>query len=202
MDAPLTTPGTGRPPLPWGLRTDLRRHGDGGDSSRVGYVELFFDLVFVFAVTQLSHGLIAHPGAETLAHTLVLGVAVWWVWVFTMWTTNWLDPERVPVRTMLVVLMLLGLVLFGIGAVYGKTGAFEKLRHVTWIGPWLVGHVVLGWLGRYGKGSQNILPDWVDLGVALAFSLGIFYWAVSQAVPERDAAAAVAKDAQQLESAK
>ncbi|MFE6234354.1 low temperature requirement protein A [Cellulosimicrobium sp. NPDC057862] len=111
MDAPLTTPGTGRPPLPWGLRTDLRRHGDGGDSSRVGYVELFFDLVFVFAVTQLSHGLIAHPGAETLAHTLVLGVAVWWVWVFTMWATNWLDPERVPVRTMLVVLMLLGLVL-------------------------------------------------------------------------------------------
>ncbi|KZM77017.1 hypothetical protein A0J59_18785 [Cellulosimicrobium sp. I38E] len=97
--------------MPWGLRTDLRRHGDGGDSSRVGYVELFFDLVFVFAVTQLSHGLIAHPGAETLAHTLVLGVAVWWVWVFTMWTTNWLDPERVPVRTMLVVLMLLGLVL-------------------------------------------------------------------------------------------
>lgn len=33
------------------------------------------------------------------------------MWVFTMWTTNWLDPERVPVRTMLVVLMLLGLVL-------------------------------------------------------------------------------------------
>ncbi|MGN6239414.1 MAG: low temperature requirement protein A [Cellulosimicrobium cellulans] len=111
MDAPLPTPGTGPAPLPWGLRTDLRRHGDGGDSSRVGYVELFFDLVFVFAVTQLSHGLIAHPGAETLAHTLVLGVAVWWVWVFTMWATNWLDPERVPVRTMLVVLMLLGLVL-------------------------------------------------------------------------------------------
>lgn len=111
MDAPLTTPGTGRAPLRWGLRTDLLRHGDDGDSSRVGYVELFFDLVFVFAVTQLSHGLIAHPGAETLAHTLVLGVAVWWVWVFTMWTTNWLDPERVPVRALLVVLMLLGLVL-------------------------------------------------------------------------------------------
>ena len=111
MDAPLTTPGSGSAPLSWGLRTDLRRHGDGGDSSRVGYVELFFDLVFVFAVTQLSHGLIAHPGAETLVHTLVLGVAVWWVWVFTMWATNWLDPERVPVRAMLVVLMLLGLVL-------------------------------------------------------------------------------------------
>ncbi|QJW37791.1 low temperature requirement protein A [Cellulosimicrobium protaetiae] len=108
MDAPLTAPG----PAPrWGLRTDLLRHGDSGDSSRVGYVELFFDLVFVFAVTQLSHGLIEHPGAETLAHTLVLGVAVWWVWVDTMWVTNWLDPERAAVRAMLIVLMLLGLVL-------------------------------------------------------------------------------------------
>lgn len=111
MVAPPSAPSTGPAPFPWGLRTDLRRHGDGGDSSRVGYVELFFDLVFVFAVTQLSHGLVAHPGAEALAHTLVLGVAVWWVWVDTMWVTNWLDPERLPVRTLLVVLMLLGLVL-------------------------------------------------------------------------------------------
>lgn len=95
----------------WGLRTDLLRRGEGGDSSRVGYVELFFDLVFVFAVTQLSHLLIAHPGPEALVHTLVLGLAVWWVWVDTMWVTNWLDPERVPVRAMLVVLMLLGLVM-------------------------------------------------------------------------------------------
>ena len=45
----------------WGMRADVLRHGDGHDGSRVGYVELFFDLVFVFAVTQLSHSLIAHP---------------------------------------------------------------------------------------------------------------------------------------------
>jgi len=111
MDPRPTAASTEPGPLRWGLRTDLRRHGDGGDSSRVGYVELFFDLVFVFAVTQLSHGLISHPGAEALAHTLVLGVAVWWVWVDTMWVTNWLDPERLAVRALLVVLMLLGLVL-------------------------------------------------------------------------------------------
>ncbi|GEL95404.1 low temperature requirement protein A [Cellulomonas composti] len=95
----------------WGLRTDLLRHGDDGDSSRVGYVELFFDLVFVFAVTQLSHSLIAHPDGTTLAHTLILGWAVWFLWIDTTWVTNWLDPDRVPVRVMLLVLMLLGLLM-------------------------------------------------------------------------------------------
>jgi low temperature requirement protein LtrA len=36
---------------------------------------------------------------------------VWWVWVFTSWTTNWLDPDRAPVRIMLFGLMLAGLLL-------------------------------------------------------------------------------------------
>ena len=93
------------------MRADVLRHGDGHDGSRVGYVELFFDLVFVFAVTQLSHSLIAHPDLTTLLHTLVLGWAVWWLWIDTTWVTNWLDPDKVPVRTMLLVLMLLGLLM-------------------------------------------------------------------------------------------
>jgi low temperature requirement protein LtrA len=36
---------------------------------------------------------------------------VWWVWVYTSWITNWLNPERTPVRILLFVLMLGGLVL-------------------------------------------------------------------------------------------
>lgn len=103
--APARTPGT------WGLRADLLRHGAGHSSDKVGYVELFFDLVFVFAVTQLSHSLIAHPDVETLLHTLILGAAVWYLWIDTTWVTNWLDPDRLPVRTMLIVLMALGLVM-------------------------------------------------------------------------------------------
>ena len=95
----------------WGMRADVLRHGDGHDGSRVGYVELFFDLVFVFAVTQLSHSLIAHPDLTTLLHTLILGWAVWWLWIDTTWVTNWLDPDKVPVRTMLLVLMGLGLLM-------------------------------------------------------------------------------------------
>jgi low temperature requirement protein LtrA len=40
-----------------------------------------------------------------------LFLAVWWVWVYTSWITNWLDPERTPVRILLFLLMLGGLVL-------------------------------------------------------------------------------------------
>ena len=41
----------------------------------------------------------------------MLMLAVWWVWVFTSWTTNWLDPEQAPVRVMLFGLMIAGLAL-------------------------------------------------------------------------------------------
>jgi low temperature requirement protein LtrA len=79
--------------------------------SRVTYAELFFDLVFVFAVTQISHTLLGRLTPLGLAQTTLLFLAVWWVWVYTSWITNWLDPERTPVRILLFALMLGGLVL-------------------------------------------------------------------------------------------
>jgi low temperature requirement protein LtrA len=81
------------------------------EHGRVTYVELFFDLVFVFAVTQLSHGLLEHLTLLGAAQTAVMMVAVWWAWIDTAWITNWLDPERRPVRLLLFVLMLAGLVM-------------------------------------------------------------------------------------------
>jgi low temperature requirement protein LtrA len=82
-----------------------------GTHQAVTFVELFFDLVFVFAVTQLSHELRAHFGPLGLLETAMLMLAVWWVWIYTAWITNWLDPDRTPVRLMLLILMLFGLVL-------------------------------------------------------------------------------------------
>jgi low temperature requirement protein LtrA len=91
-------------------RNLLRRRG-GHEHGRVTYVELFFDLVFVFAVTQLSHGLLEHLTLLGVLQTGLLMMAVWWVWIYTSWITNWLDPEQPPVRLMLFVLMAAGLVL-------------------------------------------------------------------------------------------
>src|SRR5215469_886258 len=79
--------------------------------SRVTNAELFFDLVFVYAVTQLSHMLLGRFTALGAVEVTLLFLAVWWVWVYTTWVTNWLDPEQTPVRILLFLLMLGGLVL-------------------------------------------------------------------------------------------
>src|SRR6202521_4389657 len=79
--------------------------------SRVTYAELFFDLVFVFAVTQISHTLLGRFTPLGALQATLLFLSVWWVWVYTSWVTNWLNPERTPVRILLFLLMLGGLVL-------------------------------------------------------------------------------------------
>jgi amino acid transporter len=94
--------------------------------------------------------------------------------------------------------MVVGLCLFAIGAWRSGSGAQRSWRNVVWMVPWLAGHVLIGALGRYG-GGREVLPDWVDVGVVIVFSLGIFYWAVASSFDQAATAAAVAKDAQQIE---
>ena len=84
----------------------LRTRGGAHEHAAVAPIELFFDLVFVFAVTQLSHHLAEHLSLGGALRTLMLFLAVWWLWSFSAWGTNWLDPEKIPVRLMLFALML------------------------------------------------------------------------------------------------
>lgn len=95
----------------YAARTSQLRVRNGHGHHRVTFVELFFDLVFVFAITQLSHGLLAHLTPLGALETALLMIAVWWAWIDTAWLTNWLDPEKIPVRLLLFALMLFGLVL-------------------------------------------------------------------------------------------
>lgn len=80
-------------------------------NSRVGYAELFYDLVFVFAITQVSHYLLHHYSLVGAVETALLFLAVWWVWMYTTWVLNWLDPETLQVRILLFFLMVAGLFL-------------------------------------------------------------------------------------------
>ncbi len=106
-------------------RINLLRVRGPHDHARVGFIELFFDLVFVFAITQLSRNLIAHFSPLGGYETLLLFMAVWWAWIDTSWVTNWLDPEKWPVRLMLLVLMLAGLVLStSIPGAFGERGIY------------------------------------------------------------------------------
>jgi len=97
----------------------------------------------------------------------------------------------------LVVAMAAGLLLFAIGAIRMKTGAGRYFRNAVWLAPWFAGHVAIGWLGRYG-GGREIIPDWIDVLVVMAFSLIIFYWAVASSLTSELSAKEVSKDAHQL----
>ena len=100
--------------------------------SRVTYVELFFDRVFVFAVTQISHTLLAHFTLLGALQVTLLFLAVWWVWVFTSWITNWLNPEKTPVRLLLFAMMLGGLVLStSIPAAFEARGLWFAIAYVA-----------------------------------------------------------------------
>src|SRR5580658_10489419 len=82
---------------------------DRSGAQRVTNIELFFDLVYVFAVTQLSHHLLGEPTIGGAFQTAILLGLVWLAWAYTTWVTNWLDPERLQVRLLLVALMLVSL---------------------------------------------------------------------------------------------
>jgi low temperature requirement protein LtrA len=94
-----------------GYFSGLLRGRDGSTGPRVTTVELFFDLVYVFAVTQLSHFLLEHLTLRGALETLILFLAVWWAWNYTAWATNWIDPDRPKVRVLMLVLMLISLIM-------------------------------------------------------------------------------------------
>jgi low temperature requirement protein LtrA len=160
--------------------------------NRVTFVELFFDLVFVFAVTQLSHTLIEHFTLGDALPTLVLLLAVWWVWIYTTWATNWLDPDNYLVRILLFIIMLAGLFMSSsIPKAFGERGlafagayVFMQVVRTAFV-MWafrdqairqknfrriLVWHAIaaLMWLaGGVAEGSQRLLL-W-SIAVALEF---------------------------------
>src|ERR1044072_5060180 len=89
----------------------LLRDRNSDHRAEVTSVELFFDLVFVIAVTQVSHALVEHLTWLGALEAAIMLLAVWWAWIDTAWITNWLDPHKPLVRLMLFVLMALGLVM-------------------------------------------------------------------------------------------
>jgi low temperature requirement protein LtrA len=82
-----------------------------GAERDVSPLELFFDLVYVFAIGQVSHHLVAHVDLRTGAETVILALAVFYAWYMAAWGANWLDPDPVPVRIALVGLMFASLLM-------------------------------------------------------------------------------------------
>src|SRR3954454_4650947 len=82
-----------------------------GQEQHATTLELFYDLVFVFAITQVSHLLLAHLTWEGAGQAALVLLVVWWSWNYTTWVTNELDPDAIAVRLLLIGLMLASLVM-------------------------------------------------------------------------------------------
>jgi low temperature requirement protein LtrA len=103
-----------------------------GHEARVSYAELFFDLIYVFAVTQLSHRLLADLSLNGAIETLVLWFAVWLAWQYTSWVTNWFNPETLPIRSLLFAIMLAGLLMAAaIPDAFGARGLIFALSYAA-----------------------------------------------------------------------
>lgn len=81
------------------------------DAGKPTFPELFFDLVFVFALIQLSHKLAEDFGSTALLEAGIIILALWWLWVQITWLTNLLNTETGPVRLFLFSMMFAGVLL-------------------------------------------------------------------------------------------
>lgn len=99
---------------------------------RVTNIELFFDLVYVFAVTQLSGFLHGHRSVSGALQAALLLAMVWLLWAYTTWVTNWFDPDRIPVRLLLLALMLVSLAMSAaLPGAFRSTGLLVGLAYAA-----------------------------------------------------------------------
>jgi low temperature requirement protein LtrA len=106
---------------------------------RVTPLELFFDLVFVFAFTQVTTVLSDNPTWNGLGHGLLILGVLWWAWAAYAWLTNTVDPEVGAVWGAMLVAMaaMFGAALtvpdaFGAhGVLFGVAFLIVNVMHLT-----------------------------------------------------------------------
>lgn len=139
-----------------------------GDEERVTPLELFFDLVFVLAITQCT-ALMAHdPTWQGLAKgMLVLGV-LWWSWVGYAWLTSVVDPEEGIVRLTMFAAMaaLLVAALCVPTAFGGSAGLFAGAYGVV-----RVAHIVLFLVAS--RGDPALRRSVIGLAGSTAIGTGL-----------------------------
>jgi len=141
----------------------IRREGE-----RVTPLELFFDLVFVLAITQCT-ALMSHDQTWSgLAQgLLVLGV-LWWAWVGYSWLTSVIDPEALAIRGVIFVAMA-ALLIVGICVqeAFGNLG----LTFAVAIGVFRTAHIALFMLA--GADDEDLRRSVIGLAVSTAVAVGI-----------------------------
>ncbi len=147
----------------------LRSRGNGIAS--VSFSELLFDLIYVFAVTQISHYLLHHLTWLGFLQSAVIWFAMWMAWQHTTWMTNWFDPNTRKIRIFLFILMLIGLIIAAaIPDAFGDRGLIFALCYiVTQIGR---SGIILFMLGKKHHLTKNYTR------ILIWFFISAVFWIV------------------------
>jgi low temperature requirement protein LtrA len=78
------------------------------EERKTSYLELFFDLVFVFAFTQVTALIIEDPSLQGFARSALVLAMVWWAWSAYAWMTNAIDVENPVTRLIMFAAMAAG----------------------------------------------------------------------------------------------
>jgi low temperature requirement protein LtrA len=99
---------------------------------RVTPLELFFDLVFVFGITQVTGLMSDDPTWSGLGHGLLVLAALWWAWAAYAWLTNTLNPDEGAVRlAMLAAMAAVLLVALAVPEAFGDAGILFGLAYMV-----------------------------------------------------------------------
>jgi low temperature requirement protein LtrA len=133
---------------------------------RVSTIELFFDLVFVFTITQLTSVLGEHVTPASAGRVLLIFGLLWWMYSGYVWLTNTRTPSRVPER-LLILLAMVGFLIVGLSIphAFGADGERGRDGLALGLGYLLVVAVHSGLYLRANRNIWRIAP--FNLGSAL-----------------------------------
>lgn len=157
--------------------TEALRKLDDGVQPGVTNMELFFDLVYVFSIIQLSHFLLAHQSWQGVLEAATLFAAVWWAWNYTAWATNWLDPDHRNGRMLMVLLM--GCALLMAAAVPEAFSERAGLFVAAYVAMALIRATYMAFVFR----GQRMARNYAQLGAWSALS-GLF-WIAGAVLPDQ-----------------
>jgi low temperature requirement protein LtrA len=143
----------------------IRREGE-----RVTPLELFFDLVFVLAITQCT-GLMSHDQTWSgLVQGLLILAVLWWAWVGYAWLTSVVDPEALAIRGVIFVAMAaLLIVSICVQEAFGNLGLTFALA----IGVFRAAHIALFMLAGAATDDGALRRSVVGLAVSTAVAVVI-----------------------------
>ena len=149
-------------------------HATMRDSESVTFLELYFDLVFVLALTQCTAYMAEDPSWEGLAKAMLILGILWWAWVGYAWLTSVIDPEEGPVRLIFFVAMAAFLVAsLAVPEAFGDLGLLIALSY----GVVRVCHILLFVIAS--EDDPDLRRSVVGLSVSTAVGVGLLLGAAA-----------------------